>query len=132
MIQERFYRSLGGFLYALALADGRIQPHETAELEKAVTKILRGHCGKLSPGGEVLLARLHFERCRRERSGASEAGRAFLELLEKHGAQIPEPDKQAAAYLVRRLADAFGGRRGRENEMEARVQERLSASAAGR
>jgi len=121
MIQEEFYRELGKLLYAMALADGRIQPREVRILEKAVTAVLKGHCGKSSAGGEVILARLRFGNCIREKVSPAAAERSFIAFVRAHGRAVSRADRETAAFLLHRLAGAFGGEDRKESAMEKRV-----------
>jgi len=121
----QFYGELGKFLYALALADGFIQPREVRKLEGAVSDALKGLCGKYSARGEAILARLQFQHCIREQTPSRKAEESFLDYVRTHGNSVDSADKKVALALIRRVSAAYGGVRVKESLMEQTVREML-------
>lgn len=131
MIKTQFYRELGKYLYAVALADGTIEEKELVRFEKLIDHELKTAVSILDPleQKEVIFIKLEFYNCIREKKGLTESRSSFLNFIRKYAGAITDYQRNLAMHLIHEVADAYGGRKLIENLLENEAKKYLNLNS---
>lgn len=127
MIQEQFYSELGKYLYAIAMADGIIQDNEIRKVERIVSHELQlMKSEKNIRYKEVILTKLNFYNCLRDRADINNAKNSFLNFIKKNEGKIDAHEQEVAGKLIRKVATAWKGKNKTEEILVRKAEKYLS------
>ena len=108
MVSENYFKELGRFLYAIALADGDVNEKEVRHLETMVKEEMKDH-----PEEELdaflILMKLTFFNAKNEGLSVHAITNQFVHFLNQFHHQLKREEKRLGRSLIVKMANVFGG-----------------------
>ena len=127
MIIRNYYKELGKLLYAVAKADGKINPHEAEELKRIIKSELVPSEKETDEFGSDTAFYIEFEFDIYEEMDidADVAYDSFISFVKEHNNYVTLEMREKAYYLATNVCDAFKGKNKAEKNLITRLKKDL-------
>lgn len=131
MVSRNFYKELGKLLYALAKADGEIQPKEEEKLIQLLREEqLHSEAGEDIPlSTEKYLTEFEFIIYREKNIAVKDAFLSFINFAKKNQNHIDENMKKTTLILAKKVLKSHKGINRLEQKMLEELMETLTVIA---
>lgn len=130
MFIEKYFASLGRFLYAIAVSDGEVQKKEERTLDHCIHE--KGeefrNAGDQETYNYLLVTKLAFYNGLETRLPCSVAARQLEEVLDKYGSRLADAHKKTGMELINKMIHSYGGVGQVEERLLNSVLEKLQPS----
>ena len=127
MIIRNYYKELGKLLYAVAKADGKINPHEVQELKRIIKSEMVPAEKETDEFGTDTAFYIEFEFDIYEEMDidADVAYDSFISFVKEHNNYVTLEMREKAYYLATNVCDAFKGKNKVEKNLIIRLRKDL-------
>ena len=127
MITRSYYKELGKLLYAVAKADGKINPHEVQELKRIIKSELVPAEKETDKFGTdaAFYTEFEFEAYEDMDIDADLAYDSFISFVKEHNNYVTLEMREQAFYLATIISDAFKGKNTAEKNIIKRLRKDL-------
>ncbi len=128
MIIKSYYKELGKLLYAVAKADGKINPHEVQELKRIIkSELVSAEKEKDTFGTDAAFyAEFEFEAYEEMDVDADLAYDSFISFVKEHDNYVTLEMREKAYYLATSVSNSFKGKNKAEKTMVDRLKKDLN------
>lgn len=127
MIIRSYYKELGKLLYAVAKADGKINPHEVQELKRIIKSELVPAEKETDKFGTdaAFYTEFEFEAYEELDMDADVAYDSFISFVKEHNNYVTLEMREKAYFLATNVSDAFKGKNKAEKNLINRLKKDL-------
>lgn len=127
MIIRSYYKELGKLLYAVAKADGKINPHEVKELKRIIKSELVPAEKETDKFGTdaAFYTEFEFEAYEELDMDADLAYDSFISFVKEHNNYVTLEMREKAYFLATNVSDAFKGKNKAEKNLITRLRKDL-------
>ena len=108
MVSENYFKELGRFLYAIALADGDVNDKEVKQLETMVKEGMKNHTEE-ELDAFLILMKLTFYNAKKEGLSVHVITNQFVHFLDQFHHLLKSEEKLIGRTLIMKMANAFKG-----------------------
>ncbi|MFP4470502.1 MAG: TerB family tellurite resistance protein [Bacteroidales bacterium] len=130
MENKTYFTALGQLIYAVAMADGAIQPEEREKIFHFVISQLveleRG-IGNGKQAIEAFFLEKEFHRLKDEGVSMDAAYNMFVKFLEEHRNEFTHDHKQTCLEVMDKVAGAYNGIEESEQMLIEKVRQRIES-----
>ncbi len=127
MIIRSYYKELGKLLYAVAKADGKINPNEVQELKRIIKSELVPAEKETDKFGTdaAFYTEFEFEAYEELDMDADLAYDSFISFVKEHNNYVTLEMREKAYFLATNVSDAFKGKNKAEKNLINRLKKDL-------
>lgn len=127
MIIRSYYKELGKLLYAVAKADGKINPHEVEELKRIIKSELVPAEKETDKFGTdaAFYTEFEFETYEDLDIDADLAYDSYISFVKEHNNYVTLEMREKAYFLATNVSDAFKGKNKAEKNLINRLKKDL-------
>ncbi len=127
MITRSFYKELGKLLYAVAKADGTINPNEVKELKRVIKSELVPAEKETDEFGTdaAFYTEFEFDIYEEMEIDTELAYDSFISFVKEHENYVTLEMREKAYYLATSVSDTFKGKNKAEKKLIARLRKDL-------
>ena len=119
MLNDRFLSVLGKFLYAISVADGKVQSKESKILDAAIQEEIDLFAAKDDKefAASLLIVKLSFYNGAEAGKKPSVYADEFISFIQEHAVKLNADRKAVALRLIHKVSSAFGGVTMKEDDL---------------